>query len=60
MIHGSVEAGNIIQQIESWKCENEGGFEEACLNIKLCGDDVKIRFTEQHMLDLQEFCKKGQ
>jgi len=55
-----VEAGNIIQQIESWKCENEGGFEEACLNIKLCGDDVKIRFTEQHMLDLQEFCKKGQ
>ena len=56
--HGTVEAENIEQQITNWKCKAEGGMEEPFLQVRLCGDDVKIRFTERHMLDLQVLCKK--
>ena len=59
--HGAVEAENIEQQqIINWKCKAEGGMEEPSLQVRLCGEDVKIRFTERHMLDLQELCRKGQ
>jgi len=51
--HGSVVAPDITEQIRSWRTEREGG-SHPVLTIELCGDSVEIRFSEKHLLDLQE------
>ena len=51
--HGTVEAKNIEEQIKSWKCKAEGGIKMPSLKVRLCGEDMEIHFTEQHILDLQ-------
>lgn len=52
--HGPVEEEqDIVEQIRSFKARKEGGEGQPCLMVKLCGSQVKIRFTEKHLLDLQ-------
>ncbi len=51
--HGSVVAPDITEQIRSWRTVGEGGSHPA-LAIELCGELVEIRFSEKHLLDLQE------
>ena len=51
--HGSVVAPDITEQIRSWRTAREGG-SHPVLTIELCGDSVEIRFSEKHLLDLQE------
>lgn len=55
--HGHVEIDNILGQINEFKCTNEGGDGNAIINLKLCDEDVKLKFSERHMLDLQELIK---
>jgi hypothetical protein len=52
--HGAVEADDILDQIVTWRAHREGGSSESRLALKLCGEDVTLRFTEKHLLDLQE------
>lgn len=56
-LYGSVESENIIDQITNFKMISEGGTEEPILLINLCGDEVQIKYSEKHILDLQEMIK---
>jgi len=51
--HGSVAAPDVTEQIRSWRTAREGG-SHPVLAIELCGESVEIRFSEKHLLDLQE------
>lgn len=55
--HGSVEAEDILGQIERFKAKREGGDREPAVAVKLCGEEETIEFTERHMMDLQELLK---
>ena len=60
-MYGSVEADNILEQINGFKCVNEGGTENtATIKLKLCNEDVELKFTERHIVDLHEILKFGQ
>ena len=54
--HGPVESTGILDQIVSWRSKREGGG-LPILSLFLCGDEVALRFTEKHMLDLQEMIR---
>ena len=43
----------VIAQIRRWKPQASGGTEEPILKLKLCGEDVEIRYEEKHMQRLQ-------
>ena len=43
----------MIAQILRWKPQAAGGTEEPVLELKLCGENVEIRYAEQHMQRLQ-------
>jgi hypothetical protein len=58
--YGSVEADDILDQIGAFRARREGGTSEPALHIKLLGQDACIRFTERHMIDLQEMVKAAQ
>jgi len=58
--HGSVEAGDIIEQIQRFKTEREKGTSEPVLTIKLCGKYCMIKFKEKHLLDLQELLRASE
>jgi hypothetical protein len=51
--HGTVDADDILAQIGTWRPQREGGG-DARLTLQLCGEVVALRFTEKHLLDLQE------
>lgn len=55
--HGTVEAEDILEQIEAFKTESEGGDGKPILMIKLCGEKCKIYLKEKHILDLQELLR---
>lgn len=55
--HGSVEADDIVLQINNPKKSNEEGLETSIIKFKLCGEDAEIKFTPRHILDLQEILK---
>jgi hypothetical protein len=55
--NGSVEADDVVEQVLSWRTEREGGTGEPMIQICLCGDDAQIRYTERHLLDLQEMVR---
>ncbi len=55
--HGAIEAEDVPTQIENFQTESEGGDCESMLDIKLCGEECKIRFKEKHLVDLQELIK---
>jgi len=54
MSHGSVEGVEIVERILSLQLQREGGGEGLELEFELCGESVSLRFTERHLLDLQE------
>lgn len=51
---GAVEADGLIEQILDTRLRLEGGDGHPQIRIKLLGKAVDVRFTERHMLDLQE------
>ena len=55
--HGPVDAADIIRQIMAWRTNKEGGNGDAALVLSLCHDVVRLKFTEKHMLDLQEIVR---
>lgn len=55
--HGAVEAEAILSQIENFRTKSEGGVREPVLELKMCGEECEIRFTEKHILDFQELLK---
>jgi len=57
MQFGSVEASDLIAQIQSRCLSAEGGSNPLWLRVTLLGQDTTIRFTERHLLDLQEMVK---
>lgn len=52
--HGEVEAHDIMGQINKLKCINEGGTADSIIKLKLCKEDVELKISERHMVDLQE------
>jgi hypothetical protein len=53
--HGSVEAEeDVLSQVERWRASREGGSRTHGLHVKLCGEEIEIRFRERHIIDLQE------
>lgn len=52
--HGPIVAKDIIDQILSLKCKNEGGDMPLRVKFKLCGEDCTITFNEKHLISLQE------
>ena len=53
-------AEDIIQQILRLKVQAEGGEGQLAIGLRLCGEDVEIKFEERHLIDLQEMIKKSQ
>ena len=51
---------DIIQQILRLKVQAEGGEGQLAIGLRLCEDDVEIKFAERHLIDLQEMIKKSQ
>jgi len=58
-LHGSVEAPDIVQQIQCYRAHREGGMDHAELTIKLCGAPARIRISERHMLELQSMLESA-
>ena len=50
----------IIQQILRLKVQEEGGDGQLAIKLRLCEEDVEIKFEERHLIDLQEMIKKSQ
>lgn len=59
LLHGPVEAHNILDQIRT--CQPSERDDETAyeLQITLCDKPATIRFSERHMIDLQELLKAG-
>ena len=51
---------DIIQQILQLKVRAEGGGSQLAIKLRLCGDNVEIKFEDSHLIDLQEMVKKSQ
>lgn len=51
---------DIIQQILQLKVRAEGGDGQLAIKLRLCGENVEIKFEESHLIDLQEMVKKSQ
>lgn len=52
--HGSVNVDeDIDKQILSFRPVAEHGGAEPTLSVRLCGEEARIKFTEQHILELQ-------
>ena len=51
---------DIIQQILQLKVQDEGGDGLLAIKLRLCGENVEIKFEESHLIDLQEMVKKSQ
>jgi hypothetical protein len=52
--HGEVLCDNPEQQVLGLKLQREGGQNELVLRLRLCGKDVKIRYSEKHLLNFQQ------
>ncbi len=51
---------DIIQQILQLKVRAEGGDGQLAIKLRLCGENVEIKFEESHLIDLQEMVKQSQ
>ena len=51
---------NIILQILQLRVRAEGGDGQLAIKLQLCEEDVKVKFAERHLIDLQEMIKKSQ
>lgn len=56
-MHGSVNASTLCEQVMNYVMTRDGGRLEPTAVIDLCGRPTTIRFTEKHLLDLQEMIK---
>ncbi len=58
---GTVEKpfGDIKDQVMAFRTIREGGNGSPALQFTLCGEEVSVRYTEKHMLDLQEMLLKA-
>ena len=52
--HGTVECQDIAQQIHSQKTVVEGGKGQPSISVKLIGKPVDIKFSERHVIEVQE------
>ena len=52
--HGAVEAEGILDQVRGLRLRAEGGVGDTTVRLLLCGEPVEIRYSERHLLDLQE------
>jgi hypothetical protein len=59
LMYGPVEGDDILEQIDALKLRREGGPRELALDINLCNQPARIRFSERHLLDLQELIAAG-
>jgi len=50
---------DIIQQVMQLKVKTEGGDGHPAIKMKLCDEEIEIRFAEKHLIDLQEMIKKS-
>ena len=48
---------NIAQQINSQKTAEEGGKGQPSISIKLIGKPVLIKFSERHLIEVQELLR---
>ena len=55
--HGQSKADKILEQIINYKCSKEGGTGNAIIKLKLCDEEVELKYSERHVLDLQEILK---
>jgi len=55
--HGMVITEDVVSQILQCKMKKEGGSGHPGIIVELCNEQVEIRFTERHMIDLQEMIK---
>jgi hypothetical protein len=55
--HGSVEPSDVVEQLLALRLSREGGSDALSVRIRLCGEEVRIRFKERHLLDLQEMLR---
>lgn len=57
--HGEIiiEDGVVVELIAKLKCHNEGGNEDLSIRLRLCGEPINLRFSERHLIDLQEMIK---
>ena len=46
-------ADDIVDQVSFWRPKVEDGTAPPELRFRLCDEDVVLRFTEKHLLDLQ-------
>jgi hypothetical protein len=53
----SFEANDGLKQLKAFQTQKEGGNGVPILRIQLCGKDADIRFTERHIVNLQELLK---
>jgi hypothetical protein len=58
LTHGSVQSVEFIQKILALLLAGEGGSGELSIEFLLCGEPVTLRFTERHLLDLQELLRE--
>ena len=57
--HGSVEAEDIVEQIEALRPRKEGDEGKTSIVMKLCGKECQIDFSDRHLIDLQELLKSS-
>lgn len=55
--HGMVITEDVVDQVLQCKMKKEGGSGHPGIIVELCNEQVEIRFTERHMIDLQEMIK---
>ncbi len=55
--HGMVMTENVVNQVLQCKMKKEGGSGHPGIIVELCNEMVEIRYTERHILDLQEMIK---
>ena len=56
--HGSVEAEDIVEQIEALQPRKEERGKTS-IALKLCGKECQIDFSDRHLIDLQELLKSS-
>ena len=54
--HGARSHDDIETQILSYRMRSDGGQTAPIVRLSVCSNVVEIRFTEKHILDLQEPC----
>ena len=52
-LYGAHEAEDIVGQVQAQRLWAEGGQQRLVLRLQLCGQEVEVRYSERHMLDLQ-------